>query len=66
MLVLTMNEAEGTALLSVTHFNPQNEHQEIQVRESDIAELLKKKHVKQEDAIEHRLVRPLTFWVAGH
>lgn len=38
MLVLTMNQAEGTELLSLTHFNPQNEHKEIQVRESDVTE----------------------------
>lgn len=29
MLVLTMNKAEGTELLSVTHFNPQNEMSDI-------------------------------------
>lgn len=29
MLVLTMNNAEGTQMLSVTHFNPQNEMSDI-------------------------------------
>lgn len=51
MLGLTMNEAEGTMLLSVTHFNPQNEQKEIQVRESDYR-TANKQHVKQEDANE--------------
>lgn len=39
--MLTMNVADGTELLSVTQFNPQNEHKEIQVRDSDVTELLK-------------------------
>lgn len=35
MLVLTMNKAKDTELMTVMHFNPQTEHKNIQVRESD-------------------------------
>lgn len=45
MFVLTMNKAEGTELLSLTHFNPQNEM-------SDITKLPPQKKKKQQQTCE--------------
>lgn len=41
MLVLTMNKAKDTELMSTMHFNPLTEHNNIQIRESDVTEGLK-------------------------
>lgn len=41
MFVLTMNKAEDRELKSMMHFNPQTEHKNIQVQESDVIEGLK-------------------------
>lgn len=41
MLGLTMNKAGDTEMMSMMHFNPQTEHKNFQVRDSDVTEGIK-------------------------